>query len=186
MRDDMRALADDWARLEAAVTAEPEHAERNGKASGHDALRLNLAALDTQREVAELVHFVARVVVDERPARPDGTTTPGLLRWLADMHVPWLAQHELAAAIADDMRQAVGKVGRVLTGCRAKVIRLGIPCAEYGTSDLGERIPCTGHLRTVVTPGSQEMPDLVCSHDPGHRIPPSEWMRESYRRRLTG
>lgn len=152
-------------------------------------------------EVSEWAVFLARVLMDEvtvervdavcpwtfrvaaEPWAPRSTATPDLLHEIATERIGHFTEHEdeqLALSVADDSERLAKKVVRTAIPSGRRRIRLGIPCLEHGTTDLGERVPCKGQYTTVLAP-DESIGDLVCTKDDTHRMTPLEWQRAQRR-----
>ncbi len=197
MRRDLRTMAERWDDLEAALTAPgtaplhlvpPERGDQDntGNAVGID---LNEMVVKARTLVTELAWFMVQVTRDDyddigrRLTLPDDQSVPNLLTWLERWHLSHLVTkgaQDTAQEIADDIHKAEKATFDALNTTR--VVHVGIPCADHGTSDLGERIPCAGHMTARVT--GSAMPDLVCSENPSHRLAPDRWQRDGWRGRF--
>jgi hypothetical protein len=52
------------------------------------------------------------------------------------------------------------------------------PCVEHGTSDMGERVPCTGEIWAVLRKDDDLLPsEIACSLDAEHHWAAREWMQ---------
>ena len=184
LRANLRDITTAWPDLEAALTRTgAAHTERVG-GTRPIGLVLNEAASDARRAATETIAFIARIVVDERPAKPHGTTVPEWAAWVAYAHVPWLARHhdaDLVHAITDDVRHTRARVHAAAYPTGVHLAKATLPrCDQHTTDDTGARTPCPGQMTAVV--GLDVMPDLICDHDPTHRIGPDIWERQAWKR----
>ena len=196
LRRDLRTLAERWSDLEAALTspeaaplhlvAQPGTEDNTGNAVG---IELNTQVTNARTAVAGLAWFVVGVLRDDyddarkefRP--PADQSVPSLLLWIERWHVDHLMREgveETALDIAADARKAEKQTYRALNA--ARTVYVGIPCVEHATTDLGERVPCTGQMTARAVPGV--MSDLVCTADSAHRIEPGQWQRDGWRGRF--
>ncbi len=196
LRANLNKIADRWADLEQALTT-PGTAQEKGKTKhGMIAVGTNLnpAAVAARREATNAVWFFLQVVRDDldtmrRPFTPPRTSpnrsqddSPALARWLATWqvaHATHTTSQESAWEIARDVEKAEQLTYRVCETTPPRRIDTGMPCEGHGTTTLAERVPCGGVMRAALT---DAMPDLVCSVDPTHRIPPDVWSRNYWKR----
>ena len=137
--------------------------------------------------------FIVQVIRDDldtagKPFSPPPTSanrsqddTPHIARYLAAWHVGHITHktaQETAEEVARDVAQAERLTYLVCETSPPRRIDTGMPCEGHSTSVEGERVPCTGVMRAALT---DSMPDLVCSVDPTHRIPPDVWSRNYWR-----
>lgn len=197
MRRDLRALADRWEDLEAALTspgATPIHltppetpiGDNRGNIVG---ININDAVSKARSLTSELAWFMVQVLRDDyddlnRPFTPPvDQSVPNLLGWVERWHLTHLVMHgaeETANQLADEIHKAEQATFNALNPTRT--VHVGIPCTDHGTTDLGERVPCAGHMTARSLPGV--MPDLVCSEDGSHRIGADRWQRDGWRGRF--
>lgn len=135
---------------------------------------------DLIAEIDSWARFLARILVDEIDwTPPTPTTTKRILDDIALARVGHFSSHpdeHLAAAVMDDAARLARTVMRTLDPNRRRRIRLGVPCLEHTTTDLGQRVPCDGEYETWLYP-DELLRDMVCSRDPAHRMTPLEWQR---------
>lgn len=182
---DMLAIVDAWpallARLPRGGTVE-HHAGKRTKRAGAP-IPIDAHVSDVIGEVTEWVVFLARVLMDETDWTPEQTDTPDLLREIAETRVGHFTEHPdeaWAPGIADDAARLAKLVRTTAYPSGRRKIPLNIACIEHGTSDLGERIPCTGKLWTHLVP-DERIEDFVCDVDPMHRMTPLQWNRSQRR-----
>lgn len=138
--------------------------------------------------VIEEVHgwaiFLARVLIDEIEwVPPKPATTETLLADIALARCGHFTEHPdeaLALGVLDDARRLRHLVRRTIAPTGRRKIELGVACMDHGTSDLGERVACRGSYFTWLTP-DEYLQDMICSHDPMHRMTPLEWQRAQRR-----
>lgn len=194
MRDNLTAIAAQWADLEQAVTSiesvtgEQGKQKRGGKTHG---IRVNHDAIDVKRQAEEVVAFMVHDLMDrydedDRDLRlPDDRSTPTLADWVARWHLTEFTSHpsdHVALEAWDDVSEVAWQIRNALAP-RVRRIDTGLPCEEHGTSDMGERVPCPGRLRAYLR--GDATPDLVCTEDRTHRISRADWMRSSWQRRAS-
>ena len=195
IRQNLTTIADRWGDLEQALTRRETHAGEQGKmkrsmvASGTS---LNEAAVRARRACTDVVWFILQVIRDDldaadrpfTPPRIDSRThdaTPRLARWIAAWqvsHITHRTSPETAEEILTDVARAEQATFDALKEY-ARTVPTGLPCEHHGTSDLGERVPCVGVMEARL---GDQMPDLVCSVDASHRIPPDVWSRQYWKR----
>lgn len=115
-------------------------------------------------------------------AHARGEATPAT--WAAigqflDVRAHWIAaQHdgpEAITALTDTLRD----VNQVIDRPRYRRIPVHVPCVQHDTDDQGQRVPCPGSYYVTLdsTQSFTAVPDMVCDHDPTHRLTPAEWQR---------
>ncbi len=175
----MRDIASMW----------PELVARLGGSSGGDnagvhtvpgsKMPIDAHMSDVMAEVSEWAAFLAHVLIDETDWTPRSTDTAVLLYDISEWRIGHFTEHpdeHLRIAIEDDAKRLAKLVRNTVRPSGRRKIRLGTRCLDYGTSDLGERIVCTGEYETILDP-AETIGDLVCSKDPQHRMTPLEWQR---------
>lgn len=176
---DMREIANLWPRLNALITSGGTGDKSGVRRPPGSKPPIDVHIADVQIEVAEWVVFLARALMDETDWTPADTRTGPMLREIADMRVGHFTSHPdeaLSIAVADDAGRLAKLITNTVNPSGRRTIRLGIPCLEHGTSDLGERVVCTGQYATTLDPG-ERIGDLVCTQDSMHRMTPLEWQR---------
>lgn len=100
-----------------------------------------------------------------RRRRP--TEATGDLGRYVELHARWLAAHEAAGEVADEMSGLVSAARRVTGGSGTRVVDVGpCPMAE-----------CGGQLRGLIRQSRSRMPSSVtCDVDPGHEWTSGDWM----------
>lgn len=200
-RERLETIADAWTVLEKLVAA----GSTPGSGAGKPASRVPIDAhvADVRTELALWVRFLARVLMEEvtverwpgvpwallhrvaEPWAPPTLDTGLLVRHIATERIGHFLHHEdqhLRIEFLDDAERLAGLARRTAWPSGARWLRTGVLCAEHGTSDLGERVACTGEYRVHMLPGQDVMPDMVCSEDQEHRITPLEWQRAERRK----
>jgi hypothetical protein len=193
-RNHLLDIAGIWPELEARVARGGSGTgERVTGATRNAPIPIEPAVVDVMAEVEAWVVFLVHVLMDEvivetpvlgpvratlsDPWAPVGVTTPGLLRQVAE-RVGHFTEHEdqmLRLAFMDEARDFARKVLNAARPPAKRWIRLGVACMEHGTSDLGERIVCTGQYGTLL--GEGLLGDMICEKDSMHRMTPLEWQR---------
>jgi len=183
-RRHMLAIADAWPDLEDRLGREGSTVGDKVSGTKTPGLVINEHVSDVMGEVREWVTFLARALIDETDWTPPAGGTPELLHDIATNRIGHFTEHPdegLRLAFHDDAREMHRKVMGAAYPRGIRTIRLGIPCDEHTTSDLGERVPCPGQYETRLDP-EESIGDLVCSTDPEHRMTPLEWQRSQRRR----
>lgn len=185
-RDDMLAIAAAWPDLLARLGREGSSAIDGmpRPASRTVGLVINERVSETMREVRDWTMFLTRVLVDEAKWTPPRTDTPHLLTRIAHERIGHFTEHPdamLRLAFLDDAKEMREKVEKVAYPDGIRTITMRARCEEFTTSDLGERVPCTGRL-TMRPTRYGTMPDLICSEDKTHRTPPEVYMRPGWRK----
>ncbi len=108
--------------------------------------------------------------------------TAALLRGVAARigHFTEAADEQLRIAITDDAARLAKLVTQKARPEPKHTHRLGIPCLEHGTSDMGERIVCHGEYTITIGTAGMAM-DMICTQDKTHRLTPLEWQRAQRR-----
>lgn len=176
---DMREIADHWPQLEARISGGGTSDQSGVRQPPGSKPPIDVHIADVTAEIGAWVVFLARVLLDETDWTSSTNDTGTMLRDIADNRVGHFTAHEdegIREAVADDAARLAKLVTNTLNPSGRRTIRLGIPCLEHSTSDLGERIECTGQYATVLDP-AERVSDLVCTKDDTHRITPLEWQR---------
>lgn len=185
-RDDLLGIADAWPDLLDRLGREGSRASDGmpKPASRTPGLVINEYVSDVMAEVRDWTMFLVRQLLDETDWTPEhGLDTPALLTVIARERIGHFTAHQdegLRLAFYDDVDTFRGKVMRAAYPDGYRTLDTRLPCEEHSTSDLGERIPCEGTY-TVRPRKDGAEPDLICSHDRTHRVPPAEWSRSRWR-----
>ncbi len=140
---------------------------------------ISLHVADVTVEIQAWVTFLARVLIDETDWLPASDDTRDILDDIATNRIGHFTAHAdemLALSVTEDAARLARLARNTARPSGRRRIPLHIPCAEHTTSDLGERVPCPGHLVTTLAPG-ERLGDFVCDRVPGHRMAPLEWQR---------
>lgn len=181
-RDDLLAIADVWPDLVDRLARESSSAHdgmprAKGPSTG---LVLNEHISDVMGEVRDWTWFLVRVLLDETDwTPPKDHDTPTLLTSIARLRVGHFTEHpDLGDTFADDATAMRRKVEHAAYPSGRRRVPLHVPCTEHTESDQGERVPCPGSYTATLDPERPGLiPDMVCDHDPAHRITPLEWQR---------
>jgi hypothetical protein len=176
---DMRQIADLWPDLEARLTGSGTSDRSGVRRPPGSKPPIDVHIADVTAEVSAWVVFLARVLIDETDWTPRSHDTAAILRDIADNRVGHFTEAEdqgLREAVTEDAARLARLVHNTARPSDRRTIPLGIPCMEHSTSELGERVICTGQYATTLTPG-ERIGDFVCSKDREHRITPLEWQR---------
>ena len=199
-RRDLRTIADNWRAAHRSLR--PTATTDDDPVTGSRAMPLpvDTDVADRIRAARSMVWFLTRLVHDERevekldddgevelvpPDLPGDHSTPTLARWLADEHMEWVAGHDDAAlvqGICDDLDHHARSVLWCVAPVRPRRVPIpGLRCTEHATSDMGERVECTGSLVAIL--GVKDgLPDLVCTHDRAHVVDPATWTSKGFNR----
>lgn len=179
LRRDLTAIASAWDELEDAL-ARDGMADRSGvRVPPTSRPPLDPAVADVVAEVGQWVVFLAHVLMDETAWTPPADTSTKSLIDAIKPRAGHFTEHGdpmLAQAVQDDADRYAALVIRTARPSGSRVWRLGLPCLEHATSDMGERVPCRGQYATVVR-ADETIGDLVCTKDRSHTLTPEEWVR---------
>jgi hypothetical protein len=200
LRRNLHKIADRWPELEKALTT-PTAGGEKGKTKnsmvsvGTD---LNERAVAARRACTDVVWLTVQFLREdfhdagwtftEPPTTPNRSQddTPVLARWIAAWHVTHITHRpvvrESAEEIARDVERAERLTFEVTETSPPRQVPTGMACEGHTTSVEGERAPCRGVMRATL---GDQMPDLVCSEDTTHRIPPDVWSRNYWKRAHT-
>lgn len=186
VRGGLLELAGVWPDLEAALTVPappPDTEPRKGGTDPASGLRLNERVVETRADVAAHVERFAGVARLAWGGSPASVTVPGLLRWLAVVMVPRLLAHpdeDVAVAFAAETLVLARRAWSAAYPNGTRRVRVpGVSC-QARVEDGG---CCPGELFARIRPGGMLLPDLVCTVDPEHSIPPSVWRRRDWQAR---
>lgn len=198
MRENLELIATSWLDVERALVSmgsvlreQAGKQKRGGKTHG---LMLNETVVEARAKSAAYLRWAARDLMNayDEAGRvlllPEHRTVPAVARWIAEYHVDAFAAHEsdhIALEAWDDLAEIRRLIMRGAYPMGLGKLSLGLPCEQHGTSEEGERIPCTGTLFTVTSRKADGYSDLVCTEDGAHRVTPADWMAGSWRRRHT-
>lgn len=196
MTENLQLIADSWLDLEKSLVAagavlreQAGKQKRGGKTHG---LEINETVLQARDEAAKHLRWMVRDLMDgyDQDGRvlliPQTQTIPAVAAWLAQSHVGYFAAHasdRIALECWGDLAEIRRLIMRGAYPLGAGKLSLGLPCEQHATSELGERVPCTGTIYTMTSRKADGYSDLQCSVDPAHRITAAEWMAGSWRRR---
>lgn len=187
LQADIKAIVREWPDLEEAL-ARGGSADRSGvRTVPGSQVPIDPNVSDLLAEIESWALFLARVLIDEidwRPPRP--ATALSILSDIALAHFGHFSEHQdeaLALSIAEDARRLRKRVRAITDPSKRRRFRLGIACTEHGTSDMGERVPCTGQYETMLDPTGL-VHDMVCNRDPEHRMTLLDWQRSQRRNPL--
>lgn len=180
-RDHLHAIANLWPELLDQLGKQGQRVEGGGARPKPGAkIPIDAHVSDVKAEVESWLGFLCRVLNDEvtkwRP--PADTSTPSLLRHIADWHIGHFTEHSdemLALAITDDCENYAHLVRRTARPSGARKIDLNVTCTEHTTDDQGQRVECAGKYHTMLIP-DRPMQDMVCD-ECGHRLDPLAWQR---------
>ena len=196
MRENLELIATAWLDVEralvsmgAALREQAGRQKRGGKTHG---LVLNETVVEARTKSAAYLRWAARDLMGtyDEAGRvlllPENHTVPAVAQWIAESHLEDFTAHEsdhIALEAWGDLAEIRSLIMRGAYPLGMGKLVLGIPCEWHGTSETGERTPCTGTLYTITSRKADGYSDLVCSEDRAHRVSPAEWLAGSWRRR---
>ena len=172
---DLTATANTWPDLLTALHPTQTRTTRRGSDPPPP---INLAASQAIHEITERARFWARALLDETDWTPKASDTVTLLRGLAQ-RTGHFTEHEdrtLAAAFVNECADMRKLATRTAYPRGIRQIPIPINCLEDG---------CPGTYTARLDPTQRwvEIPDLTCTVNRRHVIPPDTLMRA--RRRAT-
>ncbi len=199
LRSRLHLIADRWPHMEEALTSTEAGGEKGRTKNGmvEVGTNINEAVVRARRACTDAVWFMVQVIRDDmdtadRPFTPPPVNsnrsqdeTPALARWLAAWHIGHFTHGtdpESAAEVAGDIRRAEELTYVVCIKGHERKVPTGLPCEGHATSVDGGRVPCAGEMKATL---GDSMPDLVCTIDTTHRIPPDVWSRNYWKRAHT-
>lgn len=177
----LRTIAELWPELLDQLGKQGQRIDHGGKRPKPGAkIPIDAHVSDVKAEVEDWVRFLCRILADEvkRWNPPADTSTPSLVRHIADWHIGHFTEHQdemLALAIRDDCENYAHLVRRTARPSGARKIDLNVACTEHTTDDMGRRAECTGRYHTMLIP-DRPIQDMECDQC-GHRMTPWEWQR---------
>jgi hypothetical protein len=191
LKKDLEFIAKSWDDLaDALVSSEIADGEKGKQKHGMVSVGTNLneKVMAARQQATEVVWFIVGVLRDDfddmgRAFNPPPGGVPELANWIALWHVDHLARgtsDETALEVASDVADTKRRVRSAAYPSGIYWVEVGLKCEEYGMSELGERIPCEGVMRTLIGKGLYE--DFVCTVDETHTIDPAKWQREGWHR----
>ena len=199
LRRNLHKIADRWAELEVCLTQPTAPSGEKGKTKNSMVAvgtNVNERAVVARRACTDAVWFALQVIRDDMdtaemtftpPSTASNRTqddTPTLARWLAAWHVSHITHRPVdrdsAEEIARDIENAERLTFAVCETSPPRKVPTGMPCEGHSAlSVTGERVRCTGVMAATL---GDQMPDLVCTVDTSHRIPPDVWSRNYWKR----
>lgn len=139
-------------------------------------------------EVSDVAYHARTTLLiwTDHVAQARGEQTPDTWADIAqflDVRAQWIASQDAGPDAYNAIIDALRAVNRVIDRPRYRRIPVHVPCVQYDTSDLGERVPCPGSYYVTLdnTQSFTAVPDMICDHDPTHRLTPAEWQRGARR-----
>lgn len=105
--------------------------------------------LDTQRDLAAILHAWTRLIVEDRELSTSPTSPPAQAMWIATVHLEWLTATDFADEAADEFRDMRWTLATVIGDTRHGQ-RVNCPLDECGTpiriniTDPDEHVQCRG------------------------------------------
>lgn len=176
---DMQEIAELWPELTARLSG-GSGGDRSGvRRPPGSKPPIDVHIADVTSEIQAWVVFLAHVLLDETDWTCTDRDTAAILRSIATQRVGHFTAHqdtELAHAVTEDAARLAKLAHTTARPTGRRTINLDIPCLEHATTDMGERVICTGQYATSLVPG-ERIGDFVCTKDPQHRMTPLEWQR---------
>lgn len=181
----INAIADAFTDLAARIVSPEDYVitERVHGSKDSHGLDINEQVSDAKDDLLKFTRWMVSMVTALRPSakQPPETGVPDTLRWVARWH-PQVFTRDLdadnvirAVSVAHHTRHNVHR-NAYPSGSR----RIDIPgnCMEDVTTDGGETLPCPGELFGLIRPGDSRLPStIICSENPEHNVPSSEWVK---------
>ncbi|BBA97248.1 hypothetical protein RVR_2901 [Actinacidiphila reveromycinica] len=159
----MPRLYDECARLLGGSDRPRERTSGGGSPTG---LPFNTAAAEARSALVSLLRSWARLVVEERVVAPPRDTVAGAVAFLV-RHVEWLAAHDAAGELTEEVARAVRRARRVTDPSPGRSVRVG-------TCVVAE---CGGGLTAVARGGRDgAVVEVRCAAVASHRWSGREWM----------
>lgn len=149
-----------------------------------------IATLSLRREVTEILASWCHVVLDDAVdvnedgmnVNLDSKDAVSMAGWLLTW-ADFLGEHVAAEEAAAEIGKAARSCKDIAEGAHRRRFKVG-SCIEHGTSEAGERAPCTGTLYAYFgETESVATAKLVCNADSSHYYESPDWM--ALGRRLT-
>jgi len=155
------------------------------KASKEPPLPISAHILDVRVETFRDLHYWCSFILDNMRGADDKAlttrvdlTVDGMTAFIETWTVRIVGDFP---ADAENLAKEMGRAARGLRGVVQETGARRFPiggCPEYGTSDMGERIPCPGELRALLRKEDDLLPsEVACSLDAQHRWAAGEWMQ---------
>ena len=192
LRDNLDAIATMWPDLQAGLGAATGHSsaddgkQHNGRVN--IGLVINETVSDAMSAATEHAWFLTRTILAIAnqlgrtitvPTEPD---TPTLTAWIAARHVDWLTTKtgRLTALTIIENTHTIHRQARNAAYPRfTRRVPTGLPCEAK--DDQGA--PCPGLMVAHLRDTYDGMPDLTCTTNRDHTMPPDVWEREGWKRR---
>lgn len=174
LRTLMRALDD-------ALAGQLKFGHKVGGKSANTPLPVNLHASEAAYIArTTLLTWTDHIAHARGEATPD--TWPSIERFL-DIRAGWLATQTDGPTAIDELQHALHTARRTVDRPRYRKIPTHVQCLDYETNAKGERVPCHGEYTVTLDNDKTwiQVPDMVCDHDPEHRVTPDEWQRAARR-----
>jgi hypothetical protein len=129
----------------------------------------NSTAADVRAAIVTVLATWSGLVAQERMINAPKRIVSALVNFLT-LHADWLASHEVASDVTNELRALVRRAGEAADSNRTPRIAVG-HCVEIG---------CAGHLVAIMRPEGTPLPqEIGCDQNPAHRWPSRTWTRLS-------
>lgn len=173
-RDDLLSIARDWPVLATRLpaTAGPSQAGMPRPATRTLSLPVNLHVVRLRSEVTTWARGLVLALLATRTGYAvPSTATPTLLAHVATTRLGHFTEGDDGPAFCTYAEGLAHRVHGAAWPDGFRTLSTGLACQHEG---------CTGTY-TVRPLASGAEPDLVCTHDRGHRVPPAVWARDRWR-----
>lgn len=181
IRRDLFTIASSWAFLADMLQRGPgSQGERSGS-STDAAAPLDMEIAEIRRAVTAWCWSLIEHMLEDRPAMspPERTDTPDLLRWAGSWHVPYITTHPESSfpqAMQAELGAMVARVRARLFPDGIRRQRLPAKCDRW-PADPEATAKCGGQLFALLRDAADPLGStIVCSTDPTHEIPQSDWL----------
>ena len=143
-----------------------------------------IGTLSLRRDVCTILASWCRLVIEDAvdmegrtmTTNLDGSNGPQMAGWLLTW-ADFLGDHEDADDAVSELEHLANQCDAVAREIRVRRFNVG-PCIEYGVTDMGERVPCSGKLVAVLRSDEDLLPHtLRCNADPTHSWDAADWRR---------
>ncbi|NLU74333.1 hypothetical protein HCC61_16885 [Streptomyces sp. HNM0575] len=140
--------------------------ERTSGGGSLPGIPFNTAAAEARSMILGVLRSWAGLVAAERVVAGPGDTVAGVVEFLV-RHAGWLAAHEAAGELSEEVARAVRRARYVVDPPSGRGMGVGT-CVEAG---------CEGELTAVVRIDRADAPvEIACAAAPSHRWSAQQWM----------